>query len=156
MKTAIRSTLTLAAMAMLAGCATQRTIYYNDGKLAHVVTCTEHAWYSCLQDAGKACQNAGYKVMEKHTGRTSVSLFSSGEVVHDLVIECKTDKADAESEPAVSAAAAAPPAPPAVAVAAPASTAVAAGAPVKPAATVKPASGESKPVPAAADSPWHM
>lgn len=143
MKTVIRrSTLTLAAIAMLAGCAAQRTIYYNDGKLAHVVTCTEHAWYSCLQDAGKACQNAGYKVMEKHTGRTSVSLFSSGELVHDLVIECKADKTDAESEPAVSAA--------------PAKAAVAAAAPAKPAATVKPATGETKPVPAAADSPWHM
>ena len=150
MKTAIRtSVLALAAMVVLTGCATQRTIYYNDGKLAHVVTCSEHAWYSCLEDAGKVCQNAGYKVVERHTGRSSVSLFSTGELIHDLVVECK---AGAESEPVVAAAAAVAPAPPAAPAVAPAPAV--AGTKTTPAA--KPATGGLKTAPAAADSPWHM
>ncbi|HUW37173.1 MAG TPA: hypothetical protein VMV91_07545 [Rhodocyclaceae bacterium] len=154
MKTAIRtSVLALAAMAMLTGCATQRTIYYNDGKLAHVVTCSEHAWYSCLEDAGKVCQNAGYKVVERHTGRSSVSLFSTGELIHDLVVECK---AGAETEPVVAAVPAVTPAPPATPAAAPAVAPAPAAAETKTTPAAKPATGGLKTAPAAADSPWHM
>ena|GEM_PF-1829053 len=111
MKIVIKSPmLILTATLVLTGCATPTTIFYNDGKVAHVVTCTGPNWATCLENAGNICQNAGYEIKEKNTGRGHYSLFSSGEEIKEMVVACKVkseavkpeaDAAKPEAKPVV-------------------------------------------------------
>lgn len=88
------ATLTLA---LLAGCATARQTYTQDGRPGHTIECggTMNSWDSCYQKAGELCGSRGYDVQSKD-GDTGYMASGSGEsyvatqtVSRSLVIACR-------------------------------------------------------------------
>lgn len=55
----------IAAVAVVAGCATAKTTYTPDGKQGHSITCSGAAlsWATCETKAGSLCKERGYTVV---------------------------------------------------------------------------------------------
>ena len=78
--------LTSFAAVLTVGCASPQPIYYSSGKDAHVLSCTGATWSGCLRDAGLTCQERGYEVLEKSSGRENGFFYDSTR--REMVISC--------------------------------------------------------------------
>jgi hypothetical protein len=78
--------LTSLVAVITVGCASPQPIYYSSGKDAHVLSCTGATWSGCLRDAGLICQDRGYEILEKSSGRENGFFYDSTR--RDMVISC--------------------------------------------------------------------
>jgi hypothetical protein len=53
---------------LLAGCATQKTVYLPDGRQGHAIECsgTDLSWNDCYAKAGETCKARGYDVVTRN------------------------------------------------------------------------------------------
>jgi len=86
---------------LTAGCTSPKPIYYSSGKDAHILSCSGATWSGCLRDAGLICQDKGYEVLEKSSGREYGFFYDS--TVKEMVISCGVPQpvapAQSESKP---------------------------------------------------------
>jgi hypothetical protein len=85
--------LTSLAAVITVGCASPQPIYYSSGKGAHVLSCVGATWAGCLRDAGLICQDKGYEVLEKSSGREYG--FFSDTTRREMVISCRLPPVEA-------------------------------------------------------------
>ena len=78
--------LTAMSAFMMAGCSSSKPIYYNNGKDAHILSCTGATWAGCLRDAGAICADKGYEILEKSSGREYGFFYDN--TVKEMVISC--------------------------------------------------------------------
>ena len=78
------------------GCASPKPIYYSSGKDAHILSCTGATWSGCLRDAGLICQEKGYEVLEKSSGREYGFFYDN--TVKEMVISCGLPQAAVPSQ----------------------------------------------------------
>jgi hypothetical protein len=92
--------LTLAAVAALVGCATQKTVYLPDGKQGHSINCSGAAlsWDLCYQKAGELCGARGYDILAKDGEQgatisgTQYGVFGTSVMNRTLLIACKASQ----------------------------------------------------------------
>jgi hypothetical protein len=84
--------LTSLAAVITVGCASPQPIYYSSGKGAHVLSCTGATWAGCLRDAGLICQEKGYEILEKSSGREYGFFYDNTR--REMVISCRVPPAE--------------------------------------------------------------
>lgn len=65
-----------------------KSIFYKDGQKAFYLVCEGPGWSECVQQAGDACQNKGYDVLEKNTVKIPHT-FTSDKTQNEMYITCK-------------------------------------------------------------------
>jgi hypothetical protein len=78
--------LTFIVAVLTVGCTSPKPIYYSSGKDAHILSCTGATWSGCLRDAGLTCQEKGYEILEKTSGREYGFFYDN--TVKEMVISC--------------------------------------------------------------------
>jgi hypothetical protein len=75
-------TIYLLVILGIAGCASGKATYLNDGRSGYVVSCGGlwDEWSTCLVKAGKLCRQSGYDTV------------LSNQVESELVVACKTPR----------------------------------------------------------------
>ena len=81
---AIPALLTL----LIAGCATDKTMFYKDGQQVHVLSCSGPTFTGCLEKASNICQSGGYDVLDRSSVRQS-GIISATEH-KELIVACRT------------------------------------------------------------------
>lgn len=78
----------LLAVVALSGCTSVKPIYYKDGSLALVTSCTGSSWLECYESAGKKCGVSGYKILEKMSN-SDIGYLGSLNENKDMLFACK-------------------------------------------------------------------
>jgi len=73
---------------LIAGCATDKTMFYKDGQQVHVLSCSGPTFTGCLEKASNICQSAGYDVLDRASVRQS-GIISATEH-KELIVACRT------------------------------------------------------------------
>jgi hypothetical protein len=83
--------LTITSSAILAltltACATDKTMFYKDGQVVHVLSCSGPTFTGCMEKASKICQSSGYDILDRASVRQSG--FVSATEIKELVIACR-------------------------------------------------------------------
>ena len=74
----------------LVSCASTDTIYYKDGRVVHAASCSGSSWLPCYEDAGNACRENGYEVLEKNDNK-EFSFFKSGDK-KEIIFVCRASQ----------------------------------------------------------------
>ena len=78
----------LFAIVALSGCTSVKPIYYKDGSLALVTSCSGSSWLDCYESAGKKCGVSGYKILEKMSN-SDIGYLGSLNEEKDMLFACK-------------------------------------------------------------------
>ena len=73
---------------LIAGCASDKTMFYKDGQQVHVLSCSGPTFTGCLEKASNICQSAGYDVLDRSSVRQS-GIISATEY-KELIVACRT------------------------------------------------------------------